>query len=56
MLEISEGNIQTTAMDHYGLVAALCQDLKIADRIDSRLTQDPQRKISPGIAVVANII
>ena len=56
MLEISEGNIQTTAMDHYGLVAALCQDLKIAERVDGRLTHDPQRKVSPGTAVVAMII
>jgi hypothetical protein len=56
MLEVSEGNIQTTAMDHYGLIAALCQDLKIAERIDSRLRKDPQRKVSSGIAVVAMII
>jgi hypothetical protein len=53
MLEISERNIQTTAMDHYGLIAALCQDLKIAENIDSRLTKDPQRKVSSGIAAVA---
>jgi hypothetical protein len=33
MLEVSEGDIQTTAMDHYGLIAALCQDLKIAQRM-----------------------
>jgi len=56
MLEISEGNIQTTAMDHYGLIAALCQDLKIAESIDSRLTKDPQRKVSSGVAAVAMII
>ncbi len=56
MLEISEENIQTTAMDHYGLIAALCQDLKIAQRIDDRLTKHPQRKVSSGLAVVAMII
>jgi len=56
MLEISEGEIQTTTMDHYGLVAAICKDLKIAERIDSRLTSDPKRKVSPGIAAVAMII
>ena len=30
MTEISEGQIQTTRLDHHGLVAAICQDLKIA--------------------------
>jgi transposase len=56
MVEISEGNIQTTSIDHLGLVAAICQDLKIAQRIDDRLTCDPQRKVSSGTAVVAMII
>lgn len=56
MVEISEGTIQTVAMDHHGLVAAICQDLKIAERIDDRLPSDSRRKVSPGIAAVAMII
>ena len=48
MTEVSDGQIQTTALDHLGLVAAICQDLKIAQRIDDRLPCDPQRKVSPG--------
>jgi transposase len=56
MIEISEGEIQTTTMDHHGLVAAICQDLKISERIDKSLPSDPQRKVSPGIAAVAMII
>jgi len=56
MTEISNGEIQTAVMDHYGLVAAICQELKIADKIDNRLPQDTQRKISPGTAVVVMII
>jgi transposase len=56
MLEISEGEIQTETMDHHGLVAAICRDLKIAERINSRLPSGPQRKVSPGIAAVAMII
>ena len=56
MTEVSNGDIQTAVMDHYGLVAAICQELKIAEKIDSRLPQDPQRKVSPGTAVVAMII
>jgi transposase len=55
MLEITE-EIQTANMDHHGLVAALCKDLKIAERIDERLEFDPQRKVSPGQAVVAMIL
>ncbi|QYF49390.1 protein of unknown function (DUF4277) [Candidatus Rhabdochlamydia oedothoracis] len=56
MVEVSEGEIQTTVMDHHGLVAAICQDLKIAERIDNRLPSGAQRKVSPGIAAVAMII
>ena len=56
MLEITEEEIQTANMDHHGLVAALCKDLKIAERIDERLEFDPQRKVSPGQAVVAMIL
>jgi hypothetical protein len=56
MVEVSEGEIQTITMDHHGLVAAICQDLKIAERINSRLSPDSRRKVSSGIAVVAMII
>lgn len=56
MIEVSNGEIQTAAMDHYGLIAAICQDLKIAEKINSRLLADPQRKVSPGTSVVAMII
>jgi transposase len=56
MSEVSEGQIQTTSLDHLGLVAAICQDLKIAQRINDRLPCDSQRKVSPGRAVVAMIL
>lgn len=55
MVEITE-EVQTVTMDHHGLVAALCKDLKIAERIDKRIAFDPQRKVSPGQAVVAMIL
>jgi hypothetical protein len=32
-------------MDHYGLVAAFCKDLKLAERIDKRLSINSQRKV-----------
>jgi transposase len=38
------------------LVAAICQDLKIAQRIDDRLPCDSQRKVSSGRAAVAMIL
>ncbi|MGA8164978.1 MAG: IS1634 family transposase [Waddliaceae bacterium] len=56
MAKISQEGIRTAAMDHHGLVAALCHDLKIAERIDRRLAPDHQRKVSPGIASIAMII
>jgi len=37
MSEVSDGKIQMVALDHHGLVAAICQDLKITQRIDDRL-------------------
>lgn len=56
MTEVSQGQIQTAALDHLGLVAAICEDLKIAQRVDDRLHCDPQRKVSPGRAIVAMIL
>ncbi len=56
MVEVSEGEIQTITMDHHGLVAAVCQDLKIAERINIRLPADPRKKVSSGIATIAMII
>ena len=48
--------INTANMDHHGIVAALCKDLQIAERIDKRLFPDVNRKVSPGQGVVAMII
>jgi transposase len=56
MFEVAGEEVQAQAMDHHGLVAAVCKDLKIAERINKRLNVDPQRKVSPGQAVVAMIL
>jgi transposase len=56
MLEVAGEEIQTLSMDHHGLVAAVCKDLRIAERIDKRLGVDEQRIVSPGQAVVAMIL
>jgi hypothetical protein len=37
MLEVAGDDIATLSMDHHGLVASVCKDLKIAERIDARL-------------------
>lgn len=57
MLEIGTDEIQTLAMDHHGLVAAVCKDLGIAEKINRRIeNKDERRVISPGKAVVAMIL
>jgi len=56
-LEIAGDDIKTYAMDHHGLVAAVCKDLGIAKRIDERMKQrDPRRIVSAGTAAVAMIL
>ena len=39
-MEVVGEEIKTETMDHHGLVAATCKDLKIAERIDDILYQD----------------
>lgn len=56
-MEIGGQEIQTLNMDHHGIVAAMCKDLGLSEKIDSRIgSQDPRRKVSPGKAVVAMIL
>ena len=47
----------TEVMDHHGLVAAVCRDLKIAEKINQRIgSKDPRRVVQPGVACVAMIL
>ena len=56
-MEIANEDLQTKVLDHHGLVAAMCKELKIAERIDARLGNGaPRRVVSPGQSVVAMII
>lgn len=49
--------VQTEVMDHHGIIASVCADLRIAERINSKIgSNDPRRVIQPGIATVAMII
>ena len=44
-------------MDHHGLVASICKDIEIAEKIDVRIgNKDPRRIVSPGMAAVAMIL
>jgi transposase len=56
MLEIANANLQTFPLDHHGLIASVCKDLKIAERIDALLPVHEDRVVSPGRAVVAMIL
>ena len=56
-VEVVSEEIRTEAMDHHGLVAAVCKELNIAERIDQILYQeDTGRVLTPGESVVAMII
>jgi len=56
MLEIASEDLQTFPYDHHGLIASVCKDLKIAERIDALLPVHEDRVVSPGVAVVALIL
>jgi transposase len=56
-MKISEREVETVRLDHHGLVAAVCKDLKIAERIDARIgSKDARRVVSAGKAAVAMIL
>ncbi len=56
-MKICGDEIQTLSMDHHGLVAAVCKDLEIAEKINSRIGKaDERRVVSTGKATVAMIL
>jgi transposase len=56
-LEVAGEEITSANLDHHGLVAAVCRDLGIADKINEVLgPADPQRIVSAGTSVVAMIL
>lgn len=57
MLEMADDEIETLAMDHHGIVASVCKELRIAERIDEKIYDNDKRQVvSPGRAVVAMIL
>jgi transposase len=49
-------DIDTKVMDHHGLIAAQCKELRLAQRLDKRLQGSPTRIVSYGRACVAMIL
>ena len=56
-MEIAGAEIKTYAMDHHSLVAGVCKDIGLAERIDKRISKrDPRRIVSTGTAAIAMIL
>ena len=56
-MEIADETLQTTTIDHLGLIAAICKDLKIIERIDRIIYKhDSGKNVTPGESVVAMIL
>jgi transposase len=56
-MEIATNELRTYAMDHHGLIASICKDLQVAEKIDKRIgKKDPRRIVSTGMAAVAMIL
>ena len=58
-MEVSGQELQSKAIDHHGLVAAICKDIKLADKINDRLyniEKQEGRVVKPGTSVVAMIL
>lgn len=57
-MEIADDSLKTVVLDHHGLIAAVCADLKVAEKINERLNkrEDPRRIVSAGKAAVALIL
>lgn len=56
-MEIAGEEVRTVTMDHHGLVAAVCKDLGIAEKINKRIGKvDERRVLSTGKSVVAMIL
>ncbi|MDQ5922180.1 MAG: hypothetical protein QG673_2239 [Pseudomonadota bacterium] len=55
MLEVSDSNLETQSLDHHGIVAGICKELKIAERVNGKLKVHEERIVTPGQAVVSMI-
>ncbi len=56
-MELGGETVRAETIDHHGLIAATCKDLKIAEKIDGLLyANDTERVVTPGESVVAMIL
>lgn len=55
MLKVTE-SVKTQVLDHHGLIAATCEELRLGERIDKRLGQRGKRIVSFGKASVAMVL
>lgn len=56
-MRLDSNSVNTFNLDHLGIVAGTCRELRIAERIDDLIAnKDPRRVVSCGQAVVAMII
>ena len=55
-MTIQAETIVAKNLDHHGIIAGLCQQLKLAEKIDQRIGQHDQRVVSAGTAVVSMIL
>lgn len=56
MHDYENPQVASQNLDHLGLVASACHDLGIARKLDNLLGVHEDRRVSPGLAVVAMII
>ena len=57
MAKYSVNTVQTTNLDHHGLIAAICNDVDLVNRVNKRIeSKDPRRIVSPGHSVKAMIL
>jgi len=49
--------VRSFVLDHHGIVAGICDDLRLVEKIDRNIgSQDSRRVIQPGVAIRAMII
>ncbi len=56
-MEIINQNTQIEVIDHLGIIASICQELKLVERINARLNKNySSQKVTPGQIILALIL
>lgn len=56
LLNLCRVMISTFTLNHFGIVSATCQKLRLSETIDSLIPSDPQQKVTTGQAVISMIL